>query len=478
MKIIILFAAVILLSSSSFGQKSEGDEKEKKRFKSAIEKIVDDAFRQVEREVGVPIYEEDEENVPEKSDSIENDEPEQNTTDRSDKKQHKVRKLSLYAFPLDQGVPRNYSAQALLENLNDKFIFRYNRVEGLLLGFRSPRNFYWEKERSLSVSGSLGYGFGTHRWQFDVGLAQQFGFKNVLLELGIEGHDIVDTRDHWLIGNLENSLNALFARYDYRDYFLRQGFSSWMGMYTRSSFADMQLKLTYANDDYTSLQNNVGWSLFRPNQSFRENPAIDNSQIRSIIFTFDMHKLDESRTHLAGWSFSLSTEFAGKALKGNNDFNRYVLDVRRYQPLSKFDNINLRLRAASSDGYLPLQRAYELGGVSTLPAYAFKQFSGNRFLLANLEYIINGKMVTEDAGFPLSILKSINLILFYDAGYINAVADNISFDKGFNDLKINNLKTDLGFALSSRDGKYRLGFAWKTDVKSPVSIFFRMSRPF
>ncbi len=468
---ITLWIVIFFFISTNFLQAQDSTtEKGSRKFKNRIENIVKDVFKQVETELGTTIFEDEEEEI--------EDTREVEEENNDEEIGYKTNKMSLYAFPIDKGIVRNYSAAITQQNIEDKFLFRYNRVEGLFLGLQSPQKFYWDESRKFALFGSFGYGFGEHRWQFKIGAAQQFGFGNRLFEFGVEGHSITDTRDNWLVGNLENTISALLSRYDYRDYYGRKGYTGWLGYYIKKPKTDIQFKLSYLNDDYDSLSANVNWSLFRTKKSFRENPAINPGEIRSLLFTFDLHNLSKSEYMPCGWNLSMSVEFAGKTLKGGYDFNRYVIDLRRYQPISQYDNINLRLRAATSEGNLPLQRRYELGGISTLPAFMYKQFGGNRLLLANIEYIVSGKMFAEGIDFPLSLLDNLNLIFFTDAGFVDQVQDNLSLDSGFDNLSFKNIKSDIGFGFGSRDGKYRLGFAWRTDIKTPVSVFFRMSRPF
>ncbi len=468
----------------SIGQEDSSSQTEKDKIRERVDKIVKDAFRQVERELGTTIYDEDLEE-PEEADTLFDDEFEDEEeycdSDKSQEKSYRyerrgMERFSLYAFPLDRGIPRNYSSKFLFENIDDHFLFRYNRVEGLFLGFQSPHKFYWDEERKFTLFGSLGYGFGEHRWRGNIGASQQFSMEDHLFEIGIEGHNLADTRDQWLVGNLENTLTSLLARFDYRDYYSRKGFSSWVGFYTRKPLADMQLKAAYINDEYDSLANNVSWSLFRTKKSFRDNPPVNAGNVRSLLLTFDLHKLNSYKQE--GWSVSLSSEFAGKAFKGDYDFNRYVLDLRRYQPISRYDKINLRLRLATSDGDLPEQRTFEIGGISTMPAFSYKQFAGNRMILGNIEYVVDGSMFSDGTDFPLSIIDDVNLILFADAGYVTEVPGSRSFDKGFDKFKFNAVKSDWGFGFGSRDGKFRLGFAWRTDIKAPPTVFIRLSRPF
>lgn len=443
----------------------DSSDSEKKKFKTRIENIVKEVFKQVEEELGADIYDED--------DST------KNITDHSyEFKQNKKAKYSPYAYLIGKKIPRNNSAVLFPENFEENFLFRYNRVEGLFLGLQSPHKYFWDEDRKVTLFGSIGYGFGVHRWEFDLGISHQLNINSKLVEVGIEGHNSVNSTDHWLVGSLENSISAMFFKFDYKDYFLRKGFSSWVSLNQKSDIADLQAKVSYVNDAFSPLEKNVNWSLFRSKKEFRVNPEISSGNVKGVSFTLSVHKLDNMEKNSSGWSVSLNTEFAGKLFKGDYYFNRYLIDIRRYQQISSYDNVNIRFRFATSEGQLPLQYLYKIGGISTLPAYSYKEYVGNRLLLTNLEYIVNGSVISEATIFPFSIVSKFNLILFYDVGYINQVSDNELFSKGFNSLKLSSLISDWGIGVGTRDGKFRLTLSWKTDRKAPANFFVRINRPF
>src|SRR3972149_2072395 len=58
-----------------------------------------------------------------------------------------------------------------------------------------------------------------------------------------------------------------------------------------------------------------------------------------------------------GWSLYGTAEFADKRYGGDFTFSQLTADIRRYQPLSRYDNINIRLRAGTSGGKLPADLA-------------------------------------------------------------------------------------------------------------------------
>jgi len=356
----------------------------------------------------------------------------------------------------------------------DNLLFRYNRVEGLFLGLGSEKRFYWDGSRVLSGYGSAGYAFKIHRWRLKLGLDRQFATDDALYELGAEAHSVTDTKDEWVMKLSENNAVALLWHEDYRDYFTREGFSLHAARYTKESDITSQLRVDYLIDDYSSLSKGTDWSLFRPSHSFRDNPAVKEGTMHSVLGTAGVSTLEHFGRRTVGWNAFASVERGGDVLGGGFNFTRVVVDVRRYQPLSDYDKINVRLRVGSLQGDITPQKSFEIGGANTMPAYAFKQFAGNRMILGNFEYVLGGRLMDDVFFWP----NSLNLILLADAGAADTASTTMSLTGGFPSSTSKEIKSDLGFALGWHDESWRLGFAWRTDVKSPVSVFLRFNKPF
>jgi hypothetical protein len=470
------FTLIIVLALSAIaGLTSSAQDENEGNFHLQVDSMVNDVMRKFDNELGTYIFREE---------PIDNEDTGIAETGHSGSDLslpytgtviHHDNRLS--PIMSHRSIMRNSFPVFPWEILDEHFLFRYNRVEGLFLGLNYPQKYYWNDQR-LSLFASGGYGFAAHRWRGGIGGAHQFGFENNILEFGAEVHNLTDSRDQWIVGVAENNLAAFFLRDDYRDYFEREGFSVWTGLYKRWRISDLQIQIGYLNDLYSSLGRNTNWSIFGTDKTFRDNPPVDEGRSKSILATVKFHSTQSRRIFTTGWSLSAGAEIAGKSLGGVFDFNSYVIDVRRYQPISRYGNFNIRLRAASATGDVPYQKAFELGGFGTLPAFGFKEFLGNRMLLANAEYIINGKMLDDIEFFPTWLLGNINIFLFADAGYV-AVADQDDFFlKGFNDISSSTVRSDWGFGIGSRDAKLRLGFAWRTDKTEPVKIFLRVNRPF
>jgi len=356
----------------------------------------------------------------------------------------------------------------------DHVLFRYNRVEGLFLGLGSGKKFYWDGSKAISGYGSAGYGFRIHRWRFNLGLDREFATGDALYEIGAEGHSLTDTKDEWIMKLGENNATAILWHEDYRDYYTREGFSVNAARYTKESDFTSQLRVQYLIDDYSSLSKETDWSLFRPSHSFRDNPAVAEGTMHSILGTAGVSTLEGRGRRTVGWNIFASVERGGNGLGGDFDFTQVVIDVRRFQPLSEYDKINVRVRAGSLEGdYIP-QKSFEIGGANTLPAYSFKEFAGNRMLLGNFEYVLSGRLMDDEFFWP----SSLNFIVLADAGAASLVPPSKMVTDGFSSINQNTIKSDIGFAVGWHDEGWRLGFAWRTDVKSPVSVFLRFNRPF
>jgi hypothetical protein len=477
-RIFVLFA-VATLAGVPFSRAQETEEP--KGSGARIDSIVQNIFDRIDSQLGTYLFRDEPAPFADVSDTLE--EPYDSfasyagNSSRTQRRRWRGREPSLYSFDPNRGIARNLTVSYPWEQTHQDLLFRYNRVEGLFLGLSSPPTYRW-RERHITVFGSAGYGFAAHRWLYNGGVAQQFGAGKSMIEFGVEGHILTDTRDQWIISEEENTLTVLFLHDDYRDYFGRKGFSLWTGTYWRWRNSDLQFRVVYLNDRYESLQQKTDWSIFGGEKRFRSNPAVNEGRMNSILTTLEFHQSRPRRYFFTGWSASASAEFSPSGLKGDFDFNRYLLDLRSYLSLDDYENVNVRFRAASVTGDVPVQKGLDLGGLGTLPAFGFKEFVGNRLLFANAEYIINGKILDEAGWFPSWLLRNLNFILFADAGYVRTVGAEESFLNGFDGLNSDTINWDWGLGIGSRDGKMRLAFAWRTDVAKPAKVFIRVSRPF
>ncbi|MEK6566088.1 MAG: BamA/TamA family outer membrane protein, partial [Bacteroidota bacterium] len=200
--------------------------------------------------------------------------------------------------------------------------------------------------------------------------------------------------------------------------------------------------------------------------------------MRSVVTSAGVSTHSKTLRGPEGWNITGAMEFTDKSLGGDFHFGQYVVDIRRYQPISLYDNLNLRIRAGTSEGDVPLQKQFEIGGLSSLHALPFKSEAGNRMLLANAEYILNGDFLNEIEFWPSWLMRRINILFMADAGLTRTAPASDSWNEGFRGITWGEFKTDLGVGVASRSGSFRLAVVWRTDVKEPARFIFRFNRPF
>jgi hypothetical protein len=138
----------------------------------------------------------------------------------------------------------------------------------------------------------------------------------------------------------------------------------------------------------------------------------------------------------------------------------------------------MRLRVGTTEGTVPLQKTFEIGGLSTLNGYPFKFEAGTRMILLNAEYIINGDFLGDLEFWPSWLMRDINFLVLSDAGLMRTALPSDTWSQGFNDIKFSEFKHDVGVGVATRSGSFRLAFVWRTDRNEPARFIFRIARPF
>jgi len=352
------------------------------------------------------------------------------------------------------------------------FAANYNRVDGLFLGLGSEKDYFWDGSDDFSPYGFLGYAFNLHRWRGQFGLDKWFGNEN-RFEVGAEGHSLTDSKDYWMIGPKENFVYSILAKEDFMDYYSRNGGSLHVAQYYE---VNSRITLSYDVDDYSSLPKTTKWSLFGGHKVFRDNPDIEEGWMRSVVVDIEHRSYSGGDSKEEGWVGDLRGE---TTISGAFDFTMLTLDAARYQPLFTGLELNMRLRAGTSSGDLPLQRSYQLGGFNSLNAFPLEAFPadslGNRMMLFNFEFLFNPDLFRHSSFFPLN---TFTLILFGDVGQVKDVGSSSGLAGGWNDITASDFKSDYGIGIGSRDGNYRIFLAWRTDVATSPTFGIRLTRPF
>ncbi len=373
-----------------------------------------------------------------------------------------------------------------LGRYDEEVVFRYNRVQGLFLGITFPKEIAG-KYNYFTLHGFGGYGFEESAWRYQLGIDRWFfNQKKYRFEIGAKAYDLTDTKDNWLINPLENSLAALLIHEDFQDFYRRYGYELHASQNITIFFKGT---LGYRNERFRSLEKNTDWAIFGGDKKFDENPPVTEGRNRSLFGELYLDSRDNRETPRDGWYAKLAVETSNSELNSDYSFNRYQFEIRRYQQIGRYERLDMRFKIGSAEGGLPLQKSYEIGGISTLRGYDYKAFSYmthedgsitplDRMLLANFEYNISPRILNTS----LLFFDDVRYMMFFDAGAAwnrAQVSEEDAWNAGFNNLTWNDIKTDFGVALTSWSGKARLSIAKRLDTGiDPVRVTFRLSKPF
>lgn len=275
----------------------------------------------------------------------------------------------------------------------------YNRVEGLplLLGPRAYLDFDWGRV-TADAMGVLRSADGFQLKSENLGhllrLEVRLGGVRGLRLMG--GHDdVVAPVEDWHLSDSEVGLASFLLHRDYRDYYRRRGGGFGVSAPVGSG---LTATMAWADERWASLPARDPWSLLRDQQDWRPNPELDEGHFRFLRASLRYDTRNDEKDPWSGWLVIGNYEYGiglidsyGATTRGirdinptgRNNYDRLMLDVRRYSRLSAEGQLNLRLLAGGwlSGDDLPLQRRLSLGSAGTLPGYPFRQVrSGTDFL--------------------------------------------------------------------------------------------------
>lgn len=356
---------------------------------------------------------------------------------------------------------------------------RYNRVEGLFLNFGvelRPRIL-----PSWLFYGDAGGGFWNEphkQFRYTVGARKDF-FDLNRLSFGAEVYKQVASEDDWVVGDVENSLAALFFREDLKDYYGIQGFKFYVDHHFKGLHT---LRFEAGRHSYDALKRNIDWSVFRGD--FDRNPKRSDSVIAEgdeiglrFITAFDWR--DNPVFPLSGWYLEAIYEHTLEDF----DTDGVFLTIKRYQQTFGNQRMYIRAMIGTRHGSLFEQHRIDLGGIGSLRGFDDKEFSGNRLVMLNANYLFGGELLQK---IPLqkipvfgTLWAALSLGIFVDTGWAWATDPADGLVDGFGQLSLDNLQTDVGFSVLAFEGVARLDVAKRTDRSDDdFRVTFRLLEKF
>jgi len=253
-----------------------------------------------------------------------------------------------------------------------------------------------------TASGKAGYAFGMER---------PFLPRSRLF-LGGEVYDLTATDDRWQVSTTEEGLAAIGPRRSYRDYYRRRGvqFSSAFRVEPRA-----ELLFAFRSEQQEALQTTTDFSLWNDDQPFRPNTQAAPGRLNALVVgasidslgfdhesleaTYRRHQLETPFGRRLGgddphdadsvWRIDWSSEISPpQAFDSDFDFNRHIVSGRVRAWVSTHQEVAARVIGGWSQGVLPPQRQFAIGGIGSVHGYPFKASVGDTVALINLVYAV------------------------------------------------------------------------------------------
>jgi len=344
---------------------------------------------------------------------------------------------------------------------------RYNRVEGPFLNARL--SYLPTAIANLQLFGTAGWGFKNQtdkRFRFSVGTRKDL-LQDNRLRLGVEAFKRLESQDNWFIEDSENSFMALLFREDYKDYYGVHGFKMFVEhQFEQQLFNTHTIRFELSRRTYDALQKNTNWSVFGGDRNFASNPTRPSSTITegdeiSAKLIGELDWRDHPIITTTGWYF------LGIYEQTFEDFetNALFLAAKHYQPTAGNQRLIVSAYAGSRHGSLAEQHLMDLGGLGSLRGFDDKEFTGNRMMMLNVNYLFNGDALSKIplANVPYfgAFWSKLSLGLFLDTGLAWTTDPNDNIFQGFD--RFDDFKTDVGISLLVFEGLLRMDIANRLD---------------
>ena len=286
------------------------------------------------------------------------------------------------------------------------------------------------------ISGSVSYKFARDQPGYSLGIERPL-FRGPKLFLGAEVHDVTASDDLWRITSFEQTIASVAFKNSFRDYYRRRGAQIFSVLRAGDN---TEISAMARWDRHEPLANATNYSFFRDAATYRPNPPVADERVNAIVFgyTFDTRPLTPAgqavtyqrhlKDSLLGTSLrqtprlrlEWTSEIAGHGLNGDANFDRHILNARGYLALSSRTLLSLRGLFGFSNGTLPLEREFAIGGIGSVHGYRFKEAAGTGLTLLNAEYRVNLTSNLNRDG------DAFGVFAFYDAGHVTSRAASTS----------------------------------------------------
>jgi hypothetical protein len=276
-----------------------------------------------------------------------------------------------------------------------------------------------ERFNHAFVAGHLSYKFASERAGYSIGFERPF-FNKTKLYIGGEIHDLTASDDQWQASSLEASLAAVGPRRTIRDYYRRRGVQINGALRLHPQ---VEVLFAWRGERQEPLATTSDFSLWNGDESFPPNPVAQDGRLNAVVVgasaasrSFDHESLEATyRRHQFDTLFGERLDdFDGKhdtaplwrldwtseiSEPGAFDFRRHIVSARSRLAMSEHQTFGVRAIGGWSEGALPPQRQFGVGGLGSVHGYDFKEQVGDSMALLNLDYELGWRRGLKAIGF-------------------------------------------------------------------------------
>jgi Surface antigen variable number repeat len=354
----------------------------------------------------------------------------------------------------------------------------FSAVDGFVpsLGFGAAV-FDHDRFNHTYVAGHLSYKVASEHGGYALGFERPF-FTAPRLFLGSEFYNLTATDDRWQISSTEASLAAIGPRHSYRNYYRRYGVQIGGALRVHPQ---VEFLFAWRGERQESLVDRSDFSFWNHDDSFRPNQVATDGRMNAVIVgasidgqgfdqesleaTYRRHQLetpfgerlsdsDHGRDRSPLWSINWTSEISTPTLNSDFDFKRHIISGRAWFALSPHQNFGVRAIGGWSNGVLPPQRQFAIGGIGSVLGYDFQQEVGDSMALVNLQYALGWR-------------NGLKLFGFYDVGRTSPLPPATSAPW------LNGVGWGIGV------GDVRVEFGYKVnDIPGSLQVLVRLGRGF
>ena len=356
--------------------------------------------------------------------------------------------------------------------------YHFNRIEGSHLQLNEE----FDDLKTLNIYGYAGYGFSDKKMKYGFdfsynpksarGFKVNIGFFQKLKSLFYDLNSI-------FVGY--NTITSLLSKVDQYNYYYANGYDVSI---SKSFLPQTELALNYHQEIQSTAVTNTDFSIFKKEQKFRNNPAINNSFQRLIGFSLmldpniykiiDLGEGDESKyTETQFPVLNLGFSYSSKKLKSTYEYRKYTASIEGENNLTSYLNIRYRLGAVIFSGEVPFQSlGYFNSTTSVLDKdFSFRTMDYQEYLGDKIYYFNFENNFKNIFWAKAPVIGKLNLIGLFSAGKSEISPSNLQVAASKNFSLTRGVFMETGFGISGILDILRCDFVWRLNNRIPGRNF-------